>query len=157
MVSTVARGATKVAPYDCLSCALRLPAQTLLQLYCHAPHRDLRLELPHRQGHVERRLLPSEAGTRIVGARLRRARLLRRALRHGGSELELLRASTARGEPRLGGADTAGIRVLDEHAPAVHASEDVPAVGARRPAGRDAGSAGRALARHDSRRGSLQG
>ena len=72
---------------------------------CHAPHRHLRVELPHRQGHLERRLLPSAAGTRSSVQGLRRALVLRRALRHGRSELELLRAAAARGEPRLGGAD----------------------------------------------------
>ena len=87
------------------------------------------LELPHRQGHLERRLLPAAKRGRGSSVRgLRRALLLRRALRHRGSELQLLRAAAARGEPGLGGADAGGFRVLDQAAPAVHASEDVPAV-----------------------------
>src|SRR5580765_811882 len=117
MVSTSLAAQLKLRPTTATGAGVRRAelqfGRILLQLYCDASHRDLGVELRHRQGHLERRLLPCEAGTRIIGGRLRRARLLRRALRHRGSELQLLRAPAARGEPRLGGADTDGFRLLD--------------------------------------------
>ena len=55
-------------------------------------HRHFRLELPGRPGHVERRLLSARARR---PERLRRARLLRRALRHGRGEFHVLRTAEA--------------------------------------------------------------
>ena len=56
-------------------------------------HRHVRLELPHRQGHVERHLLPAARGPR---ARVRRAALLRRALQHRRGQHHVLRPAARR-------------------------------------------------------------
>ena len=88
---------------------------------CHArvvdPHRDVRLELSERQRHVERRLLSV-----APAARLRRARLLRGALRHGRGELDVLPACP---RPPLSAAwvraDAAWIPVRRQAVPEVHA------------------------------------
>ena len=71
-----------------------------------------------RARHVERRLLPASART-TEG--LRRARVLRRAFRYRRGELDVLRAAARGGQPRLGGADAAGLRVLHQAVSEVHA------------------------------------
>src|SRR5262245_57257780 len=118
------------------------PCVRRVQLYRHAPDWHLRLELPHRQRHVERRLLSAAKGPRLLREGLRRALLLRGALRYRGSEFQLLRGAASGGEPGLGPADAVELRVLPEAAPAVHAPEDVSEGRARRPARRVARGAG---------------
>ena len=83
------------------------------------PHRHVGLELPAGQGHVERHLL--SASRRARGRRrLRRAGVLRRALRHRRSELDLLRPAAVRGDARLGRAHAGGLRVLGQALSEVH-------------------------------------
>src|SRR2546426_1876489 len=69
---------------------------------------------------MERGLL-SEA----AAERLRRARVLRRALRHSRSELDVLRPAARGGHARLGGSNAARVRVLVEAVPEIHSPEDV--------------------------------
>src|SRR5262249_15574645 len=90
---------------------LRYPTRRAARAGTHPPHqgarhgrrsprRDLGLELSVGQGHLEWRVL-SEAPT----ARIRRARVLRRALRQRRGELDILRAAARSGLPRLVEAD----------------------------------------------------
>ena len=65
--------------------------------------RHLGLELPHRPRHVERRVLPCRPLEAGGHGGVRRAALLRRALRHGRGELVVLRHAAARGDARMGG------------------------------------------------------
>ena len=57
--------------------------------------------------------------------RLRRIELLRRALQHGGSEFDLLRPAAPAGEPGMGQAHAAGLRVRRQALSEVHAPEGV--------------------------------
>src|SRR4030095_4202069 len=95
-----------------------------------SPYRHLWLELPDRQGEMEWPFLPGHQVQAARNGRLRRAALLRRALRHGRSEFDLLWTTTTRGRPDMGGTDAARLRVLAQAVPEVHSPEDVPQRGA---------------------------
>ena len=75
---------------------------------------------PTGQGTWNGLFYPPRKGRASSVPGLRRARLLRRALRHRRGELELLRHASARGQPRLGAAHAARIRVLAEAVSEVH-------------------------------------
>src|SRR4029079_16395703 len=83
--------------------------------------RDLRLELPERRWHLERDLLPGKEEQDR-----RRARVLRRALRHRRGELQLLPGPRDQDDAGLGEADARAVRVLAEAVPEVHPSRHVP-------------------------------
>ena len=87
--------------------------------------RHVRLELPDRPRDVERHLLSVAAP-----ARLRRAGVLRRALRHRRGELDVLPHAGAGSEPRLAAAHAGVVSLLRQAVPEVHAPGHVP--GARR-------------------------
>ena len=84
------------------------------------------MELPVRAGHVERHLLPAAAGAPPAGVgKVRRAALLRRALRYRRGQLDVLPRAGGRDGEGLGGAHAAELRVLAEALSEVHAPEDV--------------------------------
>src|SRR5262249_36928240 len=89
-------------------------------------HWYVRLELPDRPGHLERRVL-SPGPWAVEG--LRRADLLRRALHHGGGELDVLRPAACRSDARVGRAHARRFRVLGQAVSKVHAPTDVPGAG----------------------------
>ena len=81
---------------------------------------------PIRPRHLERHLL-SRAGARASRPRqVRRARLLRRALRHGRGQLDLLRRAGGHDDARAGPNGRRRLRVLAEALSEVHAPGDVP-------------------------------
>ena len=90
-------------------------------------HRHRRLELPERPRYVERRLLPRAAR---ASEGVRRALVLRGALRHGRGELDFLRPAALRGDERLGRSHPRRLRVRREAVSEVHAPAYVQ--GARR-------------------------
>src|SRR5687767_13787760 len=100
-------------------------ARAARPLLYESPHRHLRLELSVRRGHVERPLLPRLALEARRDGRLRRTLVLRRALRHGRGELDLLWAAARGGDPRVGDAHASLLRVFAEAVSEVHAPEDV--------------------------------
>ena len=56
----------------------------------NSPHRNVRLELPHRRGDLERDLLSAGGPAAARERPVRRAAVLRGTLRHGRSELDVL-------------------------------------------------------------------
>src|SRR5450759_2834166 len=81
------------------------------------PCGHLWLELPVRPRDLERDLLSAAGGAGIPGGG--RAGLLRRALRHGGGELDVLPAAGGGHHGPMGRADTGGLRVLRQAPPEV--------------------------------------
>src|SRR5687768_8623851 len=95
--------------------------------YCHEPpHRHVRLELPVRSGQVERPLLSRVAIEACRHRDVRRAGVLRGALRYRRGELHVLRAATRGGDARLGDTYACRIRVLTEALSEVHTPGNVP-------------------------------
>ena len=89
---------------------------------------------PSGQRHVERDLLSRSAGAAAPRhAEVRRARVLRRALRHRRSELVVLPGADGGGGREVGGADAGRIRVLAEAVSEVHAPRHVREGDRRRP------------------------
>src|SRR5262245_65344637 len=86
----------------------------------YRPDRHVRLELSIGQRDVERPLLSQAAAEGLRGARV-----LCGALQYRRGELDVLRSAARRRLPRLGRADAARFRVLDEALSEVHASADV--------------------------------
>ena len=84
--------------------------------------RHVGLELSVRAWHLERCVLSAAPRARED---VRRARVLRAALRHGRGELDVLRPAARRGHAALGRTHAARLRVLRQALPEVHAPEDV--------------------------------
>ena len=77
------------------------------------------MALPRRPWHVERAVLSPAGGT---AARIRRAALLRRAFQHRRDQQHVLRPAPGSSQSGVGPAHAAGLRVLGQALPEVHAS-----------------------------------
>src|SRR5688572_10855932 len=107
-----------------------------------ASNRHVWLELSVGAGDLERHLLPEDALEEGRHRRVRRAALLRGALRYRRGEFDVLRPASRRRHLGLGQPDPPGLRVFVEAVPEVHAPEDVPG-GSVEDGSRDRGTAAR--------------